>query len=307
MPTNVIPNGETFSFGSLTLHGNLQQLSDSDEQDVAIHRPLKRDGAIVEGMGWNARRFEATVFFVGQNFRAEVVKLRDAIRKKSLDILIHPLHGRVTARCVKIAGALNIPVEANSTTLTLSFVESGIDPKSDVAYGQLPAAKSQALLSSIDDLTTAAALYTSATAAVNNVSAVATDYAEAALDVVQSGTPDPSLPVRLGAIESACAAAIVAIRADEAATEDVDRFDAITAADLVYAAALELADAVAANQAPTMTYTVPAPTSYLSIACILYGVDGLARADEILANNPQVTTPHLIPQGTVLTVAQATV
>ncbi len=307
MPTNVIPNGDAFSFGSLTLHGNLQQINDTDDQDVAIHRPLKRDGAIVEGMGWNARRFEASVVFVGLNFRADVVRVRDAIRKKSQDVLVHPIHGRVTARCIKIAGGLNIPSEVNSTNLTLSFVEAGIDPKSDAVYAQLAPAKAQALTVSIDDFTTAAALYESAAGHVADLVSVATDYGEAALAVVQGDIPNPALPGLLGSIQASTESVIAAIQADSAADEDVDRFDAITAADLVYAAALELSEAVAANQTPPMQYTVPAAASYLAVASTLYGVDGLARADELLSLNPQVTTPHMIPQGTVLTVAAATV
>lgn len=307
MPTNVIPNGEAFSFGSLKLHGNLQQISDSDDQDVAVHRPLKRDGAYVEGMGWNARRFEAAVTFVGDNFRAEIVDLRDAIRKKSLDILIHPLYGRVTARCVKIAGTLNIPSEANSQTVTLSFIESGIDPAQDLVYSQLATAKAQTVTAAVDEFQTLAALYTSAAGAALDLATVATSYAEGAIAALEQNSPDPSLSLQLGQIETAALAAIVAITADPAATEDVDRFDALSAADLVYAAALELAASIDSGKVPPLTYTVPATTSYLAIACTLYGADGLGRADELLSLNPWIIAPHLIPAGSVLTVARPTV
>jgi prophage DNA circulation protein len=309
MPTNVIPNGEAFSFGQLALHGSLQQINDTDEQDVAVHRPLKRDGAMVEGMGWNARRFEANVVCVGQDFRAQVTRIRDAIRKKSLDVLVHPIHGRVTARCVRITGGLNIPSEVNSATLTLSFIESGIDPQADATASQGVSSKAQALTENLAALDLFMDIYTGAESAFEDLQGRVNEYIDAAQTV--AGDPSSALRATLNIlpdqIATSAGAVIAAIEADDAATEDVDRFDAVTAADLVYAATLDLADALAANQSPTMRYTVPAPMSYLTVATVLYGVDGLARADEILADNPSITTPHLIPGGTVITVAEATV
>jgi len=309
MATNVIPNAEAFSFGSLTLHGNLQQLGDSDEQDIATHRPLKRNGAIIEGMGWNARRFEATCVYVGDNFRADVVNHRDAIRRKSQDVMVHPLYGRVVARCIRISGSLNIPAEANSTNVTYTFVEAGIDPKQEAVYAQLTTAKSQALSAALDDLETALAIYTATAAAFDDLFVVATAFADAA----QTVADDPSSVLRMGLLTmpdqvAARAAILIAeIQADPAATEDVDRFDAMAATDLVYAAALELSDAIAQSGPVLIEYTVPATASYLSIAAALYGADGLGKADAMLSLNPEVTTPHLIPAGTVLTVEPATV
>lgn len=307
MATNVVPGAESFAFGSLALHGNLQVINDTDELDLALHRILKSDGVIDEPMGWNGRRFQAQVAFVGPNFRADAQRVRDAIHKNSRDTLVHPLFGRITARCNRIAGALNIPAEANSTTLTLDFVESGINPASVLQISQTVTAKSQALTASADDMTAAVAIYASVVDTASLLSSAADGFASDAVFASQQNIPNPSFDSQVIGIEAAALATIAAIQADPAATEDVDRFDAMTAADLVYAAALDLADALAAGRPAVVTYTVPSATSYLAVSCTLYGADGLARADEILANNPWLVDPNLIASGSVLTVSQPTV
>ena len=309
MAENVIPGAEAFSFGSLSLHGNLQTVSDTDEQEVAEHRVLKRDGAILEPMGWRARRYEAKLMFVGPNFRADVQKIRDAIRRKSEDVLVHPLHGRMTARCTKITGALNIPAEVNAAPVTLTFVESGIDPNQTATLSQSGAAKSQALTSQAADFEALAALYLSAGAVTANAALVAGagTYAADALYAARSGVPNSALAAQVTAIEGQAVVAIVAIQADPAQTLDVDRFDALGAADLVYAAALDLQDALGQLRPAVVATKVPGPQSYLALLGTLYGDQALDREAEFALYNPGITTPHLIPAGTVVYLPQPTI
>lgn len=307
MPTNAIPGGEAFIFGPLQLHGNLQQMNAADEQDVAVHRVLKRDGAILEGMGWQANRYEATCVFVGPNFRQDVVNVRNQIRQKSQDVIVHPLFGRFTARCNKITGALNIPVEANSLTLTLSFIEAGIDPNQTATIAQTVASKTQALNASAADFVLFAAPYTSsaAVAASALLATSANDYATAALYAVQSGGADPSLALRVNTIEAQALAAIAAIQGDDADELDVDRFDALAAADLVYAAALDVQDALARLRPQIVPYTVPAGCSYLVLLNSIYGSAALDRESEFALYNPGVLNPAYIPAGAVVYLAAA--
>ncbi len=305
MPTNVIPDGEAFVFGPLRLHGALQRIDATDEQDVAEHRILKRDGAILEGMGWKSNRYEAVCVFVGDSFRGDVLRMRNQIRRKSQDVLVHPLYGSLTARCTRIVGALNIPAEANAATITLSFIQAGIDPNQIAQAGQTVAAKSQALSSSVGDMITLASFYSS-TAAAGAVGSLATEgyaYAAAALDVLQSGTPDPSLGLQIVTIESQALASIAAIQADPFSTTDVDRFDALASCDLVYAAALDLQDAVNQVRPQVVPYIVPAPCSYLSLLNSLYGSSALDREGEFATYNPDILDPSYIPAGTVVYVS----
>lgn len=309
MPTNVIPNGEIYSFGGRDLHGQLQEMSDTDEQDIAVHRPLKRDGAIVEGMGWNARRFSAKHEFVGNDFRTQVVDLRTFLRSNSTGMLVHPLYGRFNARCTKIEGALNIPQEANGTSITLVFIEDAIDPQSDAVDSQGVASKSQALSSQADVFETLSAIYESVAAVSATIALVAeaASFAAAALDVLTLGVSDPSLPLYVASIETNAIAAIAAISVDPAAESDPDRWDALAAADLVYASALDLAAAIASTGPNLSPYVVPVDMGYLAINAIFFGVDALDHDDEFLQNNPSIVTPHLIPTGTVLLMPPATV
>jgi prophage DNA circulation protein len=302
MPTNVIPGGEAFVFGPLQLHGNLQQLHATEEQDVAVHRVLKRDGAILEGMGWQANRYEATCVFAGPNFRADVVAMRNQIRLKSEDVIVHPLYGRFTARCNRITGALNIPVECNSTTITLSFIEAGIDPNQTATIAQTVASKSQSLTASAGNLVTLAAFYTStaASGAVASLVSSANAYAAAASYAVQSGVPDPSLGTQVAIIETQAMAVIAAISSDPFAALDVDRFDALAAADLVYAATIDVQDALSRLRPQLVPYTVPAGCSYLSLLNTIYGTDALDREAEFAMFNPGIINPALIPAGTVV-------
>lgn len=310
MATNVIPGGEIFSFTVggrvLELHGQLQQLQSTDEQDVATHRIIKRDGAIKEGMGWRDRTFTAQLYFVGPNFRAELTAVHAAIRANSEGILNHPIYGRVTARCTKFEDTLDVVAAANGAAVQVRFEETGLDASVMASPSQGVPAKAQALSAAYEALVAAADYFSAAVAAVLELGGLVQAFAGATMDAA-AGTPDPSLPAQLDAIGSATSATIDAIQSDPVADEDVDRFEAVSAAELVYAAAIDLSDALAASRPAPMLYTVPAPISYLMLAAQFYGAEGLTRADEILVNNPQVSTPHLIPAGTVLVMAAPTV
>jgi prophage DNA circulation protein len=309
MPTNVIPGAQTFSFGSLVLHGNLQQISAVDEQDIAVHRPLKRNGAIVEGLGWSANRYEAVVMFVGQNFRQDVVNLRNTIRKQSEDVLVHPLYGRFKARCHRISGALNIPAEVNAIAITLSFVEAGLDPNQIAVFSQTAIAKSQVLTANATFLQSVASLYTgaAAVAAVANLVASAVSYATAAVYAVQAGYADPSLLTQVGTIEAQTLTVLAAIQADPAKTLDIDRWDALSAAELVWSAAWDVQDSLALLRPQLVPVVVPQYCSYLTLLNSLYGTTALDREADFFLYNPGITTPHLIPSGTVVYLPQPTV
>lgn len=307
MATNVIPGAETFSFRGIDLHGHLQQLRSSDEQDIATQRVIKRDGAIKEGMGWKDRKFTATLCYVGPTFRAEVTALHAAIRVESEGILNHPIYGRVTARCARFDDDLDVVGASNSTTVTLEFVEAGLDASVLSVAAQGVPAKSQSVLDANASATVFSSVYASAAASISTLTAGSAVYSAAVLVAVQSGNQDASLSSVLAQVGVNSAAAIAAIQADLAASLDVDRFDAIAACDLVYATCLDLSDALVDSRPPANLYIVPAPVSFLVLSGQFYGVDGLTRAEELLLNNPSITTPHAIPAGTVLVMAAPTV
>lgn len=306
MPANVIPNGEAFAFGALALHGSLQQATDTDEQRVAEHEILKRNGAILEGMGWKARRFEAKCVFVGAGFRAEVERLRSAIRKKSEDDLTHPLYGRIKARCTRIVGALSIPAAANAAEVTLSFIEAGIDPNENAIQSQSVGKATQALALTAADVLAYATVYASAAASIESLSALAAEYAAAVAFAAQSGTPDPTQTSALGGIEAAALTSIEAVQADDAATHDADRFDAVTAIELVYSAAIEATAALDALRPPLVRHVIGAPMSYLAFMATLYGSQALDREAEFALYNPSINTPHMLPAGAVVYMPAAT-
>lgn len=307
MPKNIIPGAEVFTFRTRTLHGALQRLGSVDELDHARHRLLKRNGAIIEPMGWKEGTYQATCVFVGEAFRAEVEQIRREIREDSAGVLVHPLYGRVRCRCVKITGDLDVPTAANSATLTLDFVEDEIDAKQTATASQGVAAKAAQLELDALDLVIFAATFVGSVSSLESLQASAETFAANALAAVSTETLSGILATQLGDVQAKADDAMDALRADDAVEDDVDRFDAISQCEMVYASALDLADAVAEARPAAEEYTVPGPTSAFSLLQQFYGRAALDRLDEFLNNNPDVTTPHLIPTGTVVTMAARTV
>lgn len=311
MPTSVIPNSEIFSFtvggNKLELHGNLQQLQSTDEQDIATQRIIKRDGALQEGMGWRDRKFVATLCYLGPNARADVTALHAAIRVNSEGQLNHPTYGSVPARCQKFDETIDVVQASNVITVTLRLVEAGLDASVQSAAAQGVPAKAQAVTDATANLQVYAALFKTAAVAIATLITDALNYSTSTLGAVQTGSAAPALSSLLDLARSDAEATDAAVQADPAAAVDVDRFDALTAVNAVYSACLDLSDALAAARPPARLFTVPAPVSVLLLAAQFYGKDGLSRVDEILLANPQVATPHLIPAGTVLTMASPTV
>ena len=106
---------------------------------------------------------------------------------------------------------------------------------------------------------------------------------------------------------SAASSARIAIRSDPKATSDAVTYPAIAAAEQVAAACAEVDLSVKAYRPSLTQYTVPTATSLIALSMSLYGRSGLARMDEIRANNPgKIPNPASIQAGTVLLLATPT-
>lgn len=304
---NVIPGAEVFRFGSTVLHGAMQQVQGTDEQQIAAHRVLKRDGAILEGMGWQARVFETACVFVGDNFRADLNKVRDAIRKDSEDVLVHPLHGSVKVRCSRISSSLDLPSAVNAASLAMTFIEAGLDANQLAQQAPSVAQRSQDLSDAAAALDTAVAIYGAATMAqAVALEGLAATYAAAGLAAMETASADPSLGLQALGIEASTAATITAMLADPAVALDVDRWDAISTAQLVWSAAWAMQEAIGQLRPPLVPLVVPQAIGYLPLLCSLYGTDALDREADFELWNPGIP-PHLIPAGTVVYLPPATI
>jgi hypothetical protein len=131
----------------------------------------------------------------------------------------------------------------------------------------------------------------------------ATSYAAAAAASAQ-GPIDASLESQLATVALSTAAIIAAISSDPVGLGTAATYDALAAAEVVYAACQDLADAVMAARPPIIEFVVPGVTSIAVLAAQRYGSQAISRIDEILSLNV-IPTPTAIPAGTKLILPSA--
>lgn len=306
MPDNVIPGAEFFKFKGLDLHANLVSANYTRKRRIAVHEYLKRDGGQTEDMGREPFRVQLAVTFVGPDFRAEATRLAASIDQNPNGQFVDPLFGEFPATCEGFDRALLEPDRTvNSITLPLSFVENNVDARLSASQSQGASTAAQAVTEQVESFDEIVAEFAAAATATAALSDAAAAYATAALDAFIETAIDPSLTTRLGEIAGLTEAAQAALVT--AAGSEVFACDALVASEMVAAACASLQQAILDARPPMGRYTVPTLTHVVALAQYFYGNEGLARVDEILANNPDVADPSAIEAGTVLVMAQPTV
>lgn len=305
MAKNQIPDGKVFRFGDMELHGNLMQMVDSHKPRNAVHEYLKRDGAQIEYMGRGPKRFRFMVSFIGPNFRKQYLNTMAALDRNPKGLLVHPLLGSIPAAYDGTEGAtVDISRAIDSIDLPIAFIEDRVDTnlEREAEDARSVNAKEAAVTGKSATLTAAIAIYGSVVeAAVEILTETAEEYAEVAAASVNDTTPDTSLSTRLGDVAAYANSAIRAILdddTDEDAT-DASKFEAIDAVEQLFAACLEMDEAIGTQRPPMTEYTVAVTIGIGALAARIYGRDATAKIDEILSLN-RIQTPHAIPGGTKL-------
>lgn len=297
---NLLTDCDVFRFKDMELHGQLTGFSDSHKPRNAVHEFLKRDGAQVEYMGRGPRRFKFNLVFLGKKFRAEYKRFIASMDADPYGTLVHPLLGQVRAIYDGADASVDIPRELDTITMPVSFLENDVDVKLEAAQAerQSVSEKEQAVTTQTTAFTSALAIFTSAEAIGTTYVARALSYASAAATAARESTPDPSLSVKLDDVRIYCQSVIVEILADDEA-EGAAHFDAISNAEMVYSACLELDEAASALRPPILEYAVQGQISMAALLGRLYGKDALSRLDEFLTLN-RIANPAAIPSGTVV-------
>jgi prophage DNA circulation protein len=300
MAQNVLTGASIASFKGIELHRYLVSFTDSRGPRVVTHEFPKLDGARLEVMGRRPHRTEWQITFTGPNWIKTLKQLVSAIDADPSGLLVHPIYGQMQVVCQGFDRAsVNIPEATDTISIPLVFVED--TPALDsTAAAQGVGALQQNVTSAVADFQTAAAPYNapSTAAAVQAVATGAISYAATAASSAQ-GPIDASLDSQLGAVALTTQAVIVAISIDPAGAGTAAIYDALAAAEVVYAACLDLADAVMAARPPIIEFVLPGPTSIAVLAAQRYGSDAISRIDEILSLNV-IPTPTAIPAGTKL-------
>lgn len=285
---------------------------DTRERDGAVHKYNKRDGGEAEDMGRKSHIAVVNLAFIGPTWKQDFLRVQATVDDDPVGTLTHPIYGAMQAYCRMSSGRMDLENSPNLYEVQLRFEESQVDTNvaqdSSNASQQGPAAQQLKVGSAALTLSQYAALFTTATAAIDALTASAVDYAAAAVASASALSPDPTLPQQLAGTRSATDAAISAIVADPVAAPGVSD-PAVSAAELLYDTCVQLDDAVRALRPQLGLYSVPMTMHITALALQFYGAqDGPAREAEILSNNPdRIPDPGMISAGTVLLMAPRTV
>jgi prophage DNA circulation protein len=303
MADNVLTGSSIASFKGIELHRYLVSFTDSRGPRVVEHSFPKRDGGKQEVMGRRPHRTEWQLTFTGPNWITTLKQLVASIDADPSGLLVHPIYGQMQVVCQGFDRAVvNLPEATDTISVPLAFVEDD-QALDDASVSQGVAAQQQNVTSSVADFQTAAAPY-SAPATVTATAALASAanaYATAAAAAALSNTIDPSLDSKLATVALSTEAAIAAISIDPLGVGTAATYDALAAAEVVYSACQDLADAALADGPAVVEYVVAGTTSIAVLAAALYGKDALVYIDQLLSLNP-IPDPTAIPSGTVLLV-----
>jgi hypothetical protein len=138
---------------------------------------------------------------------------------------------------------------------------------------------------------------------VTTFTAAARAFATAAAASAASTTVDPSLLLQLNALPPLCAAAITGLRT--ISTPEIG--NVVTACEVLLALCSQAGDALLAQEPPIQRWVVPEDMPEMTSLQRFYGGDAFAHQAEFESNNPLVLGLILIPGGTALRMAPATV
>lgn len=319
---NVLPSGTVeLEFKGIRLHGYTTDLSDDIQWRVAVHEFDRRDGAQTENMGRAPWQCRITLVFVGTDAFLDAQALILALEINPSGLFVHPIYGSRQATCSGTQGAKLTANEANTYTLPVTFIENILDASVIGEQSQGVAAKAQAVtaqaavvsqyvsstqnpsIPAVNPLLVAA-LIPGAASQVNALATAATAFAANATTSAATGAVDSSLLLSLNAMPTQTAVAIAALRAASTMPEVTD---AVMSCEVLLALCSAAGDALLAQRPPLGGWTVPGDMTLMAIAEQFYGGDAMARIGAIEADNPNILGLVLIPAGTSLKLAPATV
>lgn len=295
---------------SLDFDAQIVEWNDTRKPRIVVHEYLKRDGGEAEYMGRAPFRVKMTAVYVGPNWRKDYATLLATFDASPTGTLVHPMIGQVKVACEGVEGARVSLEELDTVVVPLSFVENNVDQKLEAqsSGNQGAAAKASAVGSFAANVTSAVAMFASATTVAGQLTAAAIGYAASVVTSLSAGaTADATLGQQLSTVVAKASATAAAVRADKAATSDAVAFPALLAVEQLLDACAQVDEAARSARPTLMLYIVPATTSLLAIAQRFYGRDAGRRLDEIRNNNPgKIPNPAAVVTGTQLYMATAT-
>jgi hypothetical protein len=285
----------------IELHTNLQVITDSRGPRVVVHEFPYRDGAKVETLGRKPHKTSWRLTFTGADMRDTLLALAQGLESSSSGLLVHPIYGQMRVVCHGFdRSVIDIPNATDTVTLELAFTEDQLDL--GIVEQQGLAAKQQAASSAVAEFKQVLEPYKDqdTVSTGQSLMSTASSYASAAYAAASTVTIDPSLDSQLASVGTALVSFQSAVAVDSLAARSVAQsYDVLIAAELVYAACLDLADEIALETTGFQVHTVMGMTSIAVLAASLYGAQAIKKIDQILQLN-NLPDPTAIPAGTVL-------
>lgn len=297
---------ERFTFGGIDLSLRATSWSDSRRQRLVVHEVLKRPGGRIENMERAPVRLKGALVFTGPSRVDNVRAFRALLDENPKRLLVHPLWGQVPAACFGWdAATVDYAKAAKGAAIEIpgvEFIEDQFDAQQQDPETPSVNAGAQAVDAAVQDLQAATTSYNVTTQAkVATLVADVVAFSDAAV-AAASGTQDSSLPTLLANVAGSTGNLLEQILADPSVASDASRYEALATAEMVNAAALDLADAVIAAQPPAIEVVMAGDTVLAVFCSSRYGAElALARAEQIRALNPGLN-PSRILAGTRLTI-----
>jgi len=316
MAKSVLTDVQQFSFtaGGKTVDFDafVTEWGDIRRPRLVFHEYLKRDGAEAENMGRSPHETHLTVVYIGPNWRKSLLEFQSLVDANPIGTLIHPFYGQMAMACLGFDDArVRLEDGLDTVNVPVKFRESSLSrqPLTQEKVTKGPASFQAQSSAYASKLALATQIYATATVPVAKFTSDVAAFTSAAVATTMStGGPDPTLATQLAQIATDGIAVRNAIRSDPSATDDVQVYSAIALMEQILDQCNQLNDSLAFVKPALQPWQVPAQTTVMAIAQAFYGRDAAARLAEILANNTaQIINPAVVPAGTLLMLAPATV
>lgn len=291
----VIPGLQTFEFITnslrrLELAGTLLSWSDKHLPGLAEHQVLKRRGAIHQDVGSRPSKYSFRCTFLGEGAGDKYKTLVAAVDEDPTGKIIHPRFGSVAVACEGIQAQEDPENAVGEITFQIDFVETGLRKEPKESAGSIAGQAIEATTPFQGGLpvsysTYGAALQLAVVSTANQVGALVTAGQDAVAAVELARTT--------GDVFAACDGV-------QRVAKQRGDYSVYASAALVRSKTIESYNAAITNRPPVISYLVPGDISLSRLCAALYG-GKIARslAQEISLLN-RLTTPQLIPGGTVL-------
>lgn len=310
---------QTGSYGGVAF--DFVETQDERSRVVDRQEMPNRDGRFLEDRAREGRVTDAVAIFVEDDYPGVMNDLIAKIDAGGVQEFVHPIWGKTKALITRSLTTHNADDSIDSATMQLHIEEHTEGAQGVVATRNSIAAKAGALRDGVLAVVNAITIFA---AAVDALEAAGTTLSGAQQAIVDQAIADGNAAAELagGAADTfdqngdemsadevqaqangvltKCDAVVSAISAFTTASQPLpEQYDFSQAIIALAAQTNDLADAVAINL-PTLTvYTVEADTTLLAWVHAKYGDS--SRAGQVLALNPWISDPLLLPAGAEVT------